>query len=269
MIEKFIKETRIFEILYQRVVFHDLSTKQQLLDYINSYVQYKGIGAVKLQESYQAFLKQYSKDVKYFVEQGKYPGFDSARPYPVTREDYDIALLLSTILSQHRFEIMHELKQLPVISTAALVIGCGAGVDIELIKDKYEMLDAYDTSLDPFCMHAHPEVSFFEKEFVGVSDTTYDDIFIIELLEHVVDPFELIRNAAQVLKTGGRIIVTLAVDMPQFDHLYNFSDRGHFMQEIKKLGLYADYERSILHDSLRSMLSTSSNVFIVLKELGQ
>ena len=72
-----------------------------------------------------------------------------------------------------------------------------------------------------------------------------------------------------MLKTGGRIIVTLAVDMPQFDHLYNFSDREHFMQEIKKLELYVDYERSILHDSLKSRLSTSSNVFIVLKGFGQ
>ena len=132
LIEKYIAEVRLFEFFFGGVNFHNRHLKQRLFDYIDKYLQHKKLSADALKLSYESFLKQYSKDVKYFLENRQYPAISSTYSHSVDREDYDIALLLSTVLSQHRFDIMHEISRLSTRSEKALVVGCGIGLDIEL-----------------------------------------------------------------------------------------------------------------------------------------
>ena len=179
-------------------------------------------------------------------------------------------LLLSTILTQHRFDIMFEIsKGIRSIKDTknALVIGSGVGIELEIIKDNYKHIDAYDIEIDKFCNHSHKSVIFHEKAFDENEYKLYDDIYIIELLEHVETPYKLLETAKNVMKDAGRIIITLAINVPQFDHLINFNNLALFLSSIKDIGLYIEYQREIKHIYMRNGLDTSSNIFMILKEI--
>ena len=266
MILKYINEVRLFQILFEDLDFYNDDVKQTLLSYIDKYIKYKNISSYELKINYESFLKQYSKDAQFYLKNNKYPALSSDYNYPITREEYDIFLLLSTVLTQHRYDIMCEINQALLGSKSALIIGSGVGLEIELIKESYNFIDAYDIELDKFCYSNHTEVSFYEKEFKSNEIQQYNDIYIVELLEHVSEPYTLIKDAVEVLTSDGRIIITLAVNIPQFDHIINFDDMNLFLKNIDKLGLYVEYEKEIEHKYIMNGLSHSSNIFMVLKK---
>ena len=265
MIEKFIENIRLFSILVEGVRFHNIELKKYLAAYINKYIKFKNLSAKDLESNYESFLEQYLNDIKYFLETKKYPAISPEYAHKVNRTQYDIALLLSTLLSQHRFDLMHEVWRCANEYDKGLVIGCGIGLEIELIKHKYKELDAYDLSVDSFCYQTHPKVNFYEEEFLGQKEKIYNDIYIIELLEHVKEPYNLLKDALKVLNISGRIIITLAIDIPQFDHVYNFNNLDQFNSAINDLGLYVEYDHFVEHKSLLNKLKTSSNIFMILR----
>ena len=266
MILKYISEVRLFEILFEGLDFYNDGIRQTLLNYINKYIKYKEISSYDLKLHYESFLKQYAKDAKLYLKNNEYPALSSGDNYPITREEYDIFLLLSSILTQHRYDIMCEINQSLKESKSALVIGSGIGLEIEIIKDRYKSIDAYDIELDKFCFSSHEEVNFYETEFQGSAIKKYNDVYIIELLEHVSSPYSLLKDAADSIISEGRIIITLAVNIPQFDHVINFDDQKLFRIKIDELGLYIEYERMIEHQYIMNGLSHSSNIFMILSK---
>ena len=266
MILKYISEVRLFEILFEGLDFYNHRVKGILLNYINNYIKYKEFSSYDLKLNYESFLKQYSKDAKFYLKNNAYPALIAGNNYPITREEYDIFLLLSSILTQHRYDIMCEINQSIKESTNALVIGSGIGLEIEIIKDSYKSVDAYDIRLDKFCFSSHEEVNFYETEFQGSAIKKYNDVYIIELLEHVSSPYSLLKDAADSIISEGRIIITLAVNIPQFDHVINFDDQKLFRIKIDELGLYIEYERMIEHQYIMNGLSHSSNIFMILSK---
>ena len=251
MILKYINEVRLFQILFEDLDFYNDDVKQTLLSYIDKYIKYKNISSHELKINYESFLKQYSKDAQFYLKNNKYPALSSDYNYPITREEYDIFLLLSTVLTQHRYDIMCEINQSLLGSKSALIIGSGVGLEIELIKESYNFIDAYDIELDKFCYSNHTEVSFYEKEFKSNEIQQYNDIYIVELLEHVSEPYTLIKDAVEVLTSDGRIIITLAVNIPQFDHIINFNDTFFRM---------SDYPLSVNYRSGKEIVHTSQRL---------
>ena len=69
-----------------------------------------------------------------------------------------------------------------------------------------------------------------------------------------------------MLNKNGRVIITLAVNIPQFDHVFNFDDMDEFNKQVNKLNLYIENEKNIQHKYLMNGLDFSSNIFVVLKE---
>jgi len=266
VILQYINDVRLFQILYEDLDFYNEGVRQTLLNYIDKYIKYKNISSYELRRNYESFLKQYAKDADTYLKSSKYPALSSDFNHSISREEYDIFLLLSTVLTQHRYDIMSEIDQSLLVSENALVIGSGIGLEIELIKENYKLIDAYDIELDKFCFNSQPQVNFFEKEFKSNNIQRYNDIFIIELLEHIREPYSLIKDAAAVLIPQGRIIITLAVNIPQFDHVYNFNDMNLFLRNIDIFGLEVEYEKEINHEYIMNGLSSSSNIFMVLKK---
>ena len=266
MILQHINEVRLFQILFEDLDFYNEGVKKTLLSYIDKYIKYKNFSSYELQINYESFLRQYSKDAQFYLKSSNYPALSSNYSYPIRREEYDVFLLLSTVLTQHRYDIMSEINKSLIESKSALIIGAGVGIEIELIKQSYNLIDAYDIELDQFCYHSHPEVNFFEKEFISNKIHQYNDIYIIELLEHISDPYALLNDALEVMLPQGRIIITLAINIPQFDHLFNFNDMSLFLRNIDKLGLYVEYKKAIQHKYIMNGLSDSSNIFMVLKK---
>jgi 2-polyprenyl-3-methyl-5-hydroxy-6-metoxy-1,4-benzoquinol methylase len=267
MINNYLSEVRLFEILYEDVNFYDEDVHHILLNYINKYIKFKNISKQEFNFHYENFLKQYSKDIKAYLTSNIYPAVQNGITYNITRVEYDVTLLLSTILTQHRYDIMSEIYKQLNPNSNALVIGSGIGIELELIKESYKKIAAYDVEIDEFCNYSHVNVNFNENEFRGHSNIEYNDIYIIELLEHIPKPYDLIAKAQRRLTINGRILITLAVNIPQFDHIINFDNFDNFLKNIKKMNLYIEYKKEIKHKSIVSDLQSSSNIFIVLKKI--
>ena len=64
MIEKFIEEERLFQILFENVDFYNEDVKEKLLNYIDKYIKFKNSNKEELKSHYEHFLRQYTKDAK-------------------------------------------------------------------------------------------------------------------------------------------------------------------------------------------------------------
>lgn len=117
-----------------------------------------------------------------------------------------------------------------------LVVGVGSGLELVLLRNKFKNIDAYDLSISDFCKDKFSDLNLYEKKFSPRFRLKYDAIYAIELLEHLECPYEILSNFSQSLKKNGRLIVTTIRNVPQFDHLYNFSNEYEFEKNVKNLG---------------------------------
>ena len=190
-----LQQDRLFSFLQGKFLIAsriDIVLLNQLLDYINAYVQYYSLSASDVIASYTRFITRYDKDVNNFNNNDKYPYMLNSPPAMLTRLEYDIALMLSTVLTPHRFRIMQLLHQKATAASTALIVGYGSGLEIELVKKRFKELVAYDLSIGDFWKARHKDVSFAEGQFTGTDEKSYDKILLIELSEHLEDPYWVI-----------------------------------------------------------------------------
>jgi 2-polyprenyl-3-methyl-5-hydroxy-6-metoxy-1,4-benzoquinol methylase len=161
----------------------------------------------------------------------------------VSRDHYDISLLLSIAFTNHRFEIMQQLEAFVAGCEGdggrIVSIGTGTGYEIERIArglpddwriesyDIEESVQADARALLDYFGVARPVT--WGREFpleAGRPDLNgrYDAIVMCELLEHLPDPAAALRTARVCLKPSGRMFVTMAVNVAQEDHVYWYPD---------------------------------------------
>jgi SAM-dependent methyltransferase len=219
-------------------------------------------------EIYFNFIRSYNKDMKIFVLTGKYPLQTDANRSALGRFEYDIVLLFSCLFSEHRFRIMQLINEQSSIVNCGLFIGCGPGLEIELVKSSIQKLYAYDLSINDFLLTKHPTVQFKEAYFTGEDDNLrYDSIYLIELLEHLSEPYVLLRQCQNVLSENGKIFLTTATNIPQFDHLYNFeASNQDFEEKIKKMGLSISFMEDIPHQFITLDIGAKNRFYILKKD---
>lgn len=265
-----IEENRLFTILSEKLGYsehYDSILYKELEEFINKYCAFHSLDTKEVKAAYLSYIKAYNKDVRNFIESGKFPlELNPEREAP-NRIDYNIILLLSTILTPHRFRIMQIIKQNLSKSNKALFIGCGPGLEIELTKDQFDEVNAYDLTLDSFLENHFTEVNFYKEYFDGTNSTGYDCIFLIEILEHLSDPYMLLEICQKVLTDNGKIFLTTASNIPQFDHLYNFSvDHKDFDQKLNELGLEIILAEDIVHPVMTTDSQAQNRFYIVQKK---
>lgn len=250
--ESLLADKRLFTVLSDQVkdyVHYDPSLYALLVGYVDSYTSYHKLTSDQVAKGYQSFIRSYNKDARLFDETGKYPlEIDADRAEP-SRTDYSVILLLSTLLTSHRFRIMQLIMDKVTQSDSSLIIGCGPGLEIELVRARMKEIVAYDLTLDSFLDDYYKGDVDFRKEFFdGSGEEDYDNIFLIELLEHLDDPYKILADSKKVLKKGGVIYLTTATNIPQFDHLYNFShDHLDFEKRVQEMGYSIVYSEEIVH----------------------
>src|SRR5699024_3386826 len=115
----------------------------------------------------------------------------------------------------------------------------------------YKEADAYDLSINKFLFEHFSKVTFNIELYHGQKKDHYDAIYLIELLEHLQEPFSLLKICRDSLSKRGKIFLTTATDIPQFDHLYNFSkDHTEFEHMLTQLNLKVCYTEYIPHHYL-------------------
>ncbi len=270
-IDQLISENRILAILFDRVVsspFYDENLMAKIKDYINTYLSFHKDNEIKPKDAYYRFMKSYKKDMTAFSKTGKYPlEIDPTRLAP-SRYEYDVILLLSCMLADHRFRIMQIIESTCQNSQNGLFIGTGPGLELELVKSKIQNLYAYDLSIDKFVYHQHPDINFREEYFDGKNDSLqYDQVYLIELLEHLSNPYELLEQCIQVLAPNGKIYLTTATNIPQFDHLYKFeSDHKDYENQVQRLGLKIEFMEDIPHQSITLDIGAKNRFYILQKK---
>ena len=270
-INQLVAENRLLNSLYERVVSSPHYEEQLyavLESYTMAYIAEKSEGYGASDEIYFNFIRSYNKDMKTFVKTGKYPLETDANRVALGRFEYDIILLFSCLFSEHRFRIMQLINEQSSMVNSGLFIGCGPGLEIELVKNSIQKLYAYDLSINEFLLTKHPTVQFKEAYFTGEDDDlSYDSIYLIELLEHLSEPYVLLKQCQNVLSENGKIFLTTATNIPQFDHLYNFeASHQDFEKKIQNMGLSISFMEDIPHQFITLDIGAKNRFYILKKD---
>lgn len=263
------KESRLLEILHDRVSAYQYYDEQLLLeieDFISEYLEYHRISISDAQKHYMNFIKSYNKDAKKFERYGKYPlELDPERTGP-GRLAYSVILLFSCLFNPHRFRIMQLIKQQQLNVEKGLFVGCGPGLELALCSTYMDSHVAYDLDLDDFLEHRFPSTDFRNVYFDGSGIEKYDSIFLIEILEHLDKPYDLLAACYKVMKPGSRIYLTTATNIPQFDHLYNFEhDHTDFEREMRSMNFSIVFSEKIPHQVMTQGVGASNSYYILSK----
>jgi SAM-dependent methyltransferase len=260
-----IDESRLLCVLYDNLPEEIKNDK--LYSYIQSYVEkyavFNNINPQKAIDIYTNFIAVYNKHCKQFIKTGKYPAENATENISFNREEYDIVLLLSILFAPHRFRIMQILNQ-EQPSDKALFIGLGPGLELALTKENYKEIHTYDISVNKFLQTEFPGIEINAEFYTGQKHDYFDAIYLIELLEHLDDPFALLQISRESLKKGGKVFLTTATDIPQFDHLYNFPiDHDYFEKQIKQIGFTILSKEMISHNYLTMEIKPCNHFYIL------
>lgn len=240
-------------------------------DYLNDFARYNNLSIDEILKRYNNFLLGYSKDIENFLSTGEYPYLLEENIF-VERTDYDISLILSTVVTIHRFRIMDNFfKYNSVINGKVLIIGLGSGIELEILScsSNKKEIDAYDISVSKFVKNRFKKtLNIVEGEFKG-NDSFYDYIIAIELLEHLENPYHFLSMCFNSLKNEGTLVTTTATDVPQFDHLYNFNDDNVFSQKINKLGFIELQKEDIEHNYMNKSINAKNTWYVLKKDINR
>jgi len=188
----------------------------------------------------------------------------------VDRGDYNVALLLSIIISNHRTEIMQGLLEFisfikkPEGRIAS--VGMGTGYELKLVHESLPkwIIEGYDTD-EKAHTDARKLLHYFNItdniRFGGLFpddrpsiDTLYDAILLCELMEHLEDPSGFLKKVRTCLKPGGLIFVTMAVNIAQEDHIYLYASINDCRKQLADCGFVTIIEK-IIPMTIRSISS--------------
>ncbi len=235
--------------------------------YLKKYVDHNGISVEIVDEYYSNFIRLYNKHCKQFIKTNNYPIENGLNDYSITREEYDIVLLLSVLFAPHRFKIMQLLyDNNPTNTGNALFIGLGPGLELSLTRNNINNVDTYDLSANKFLFSEFSDIKINKELYTGQQQDFYNTIYMIELLEHVDNPYDLLKISYNSLRHGGKVFLTTATDIPQFDHFFNFPlDHTDFEDKIHRMGFSILKKEVIMHDYLTLELKPSNHFYILEK----
>jgi hypothetical protein len=236
--------------------------------YLDRYCRASGITPEQIVESCFRFVTRYASDLENFLRTRKYPHqLPDSLAYRPTRSEYDLALMLSTVLTVPRHGIMRWLFEQDQDLGETLSIGVGSGLELDLVRSRVSCVTAYDPEIQPFCLQEFREARFIEREFAPEAGQSYDTVLLIELLEHLERPYDLLTQCVAELRPNGRMLVTLATNLPQFDHLFNFEVPKEFEARAARLGMDVVSRQTLYHSFFGGAWKEGPKVSNTLYEL--
>jgi ubiquinone/menaquinone biosynthesis C-methylase UbiE len=118
-----------------------------------------------------------------------------------------------------------------IVAGKVLDLGCGTGELCKTILEERPHCDVYGVDFSGVAIEKARKLNeghFFEVADVaatGFSDKEFDYVISSEMLEHLEEPKELIKEAARVLKPYGVFILTTPFEdhIPSIEHLWEFN----------------------------------------------
>ena len=234
---------------------------RERMEYIDVYAQINRVSVETAEAAYLKFIGAYRKDVLDFMRTGRYPTGDRE----IARVEYDLALLLSTVLTKPLFRIMQLLEARAMAADRSLFVGVGSGVELHLLRHRLMSAEAFDLRINPVLREWMPSVAFREEEFTA-GKGHYGQIFLIEILEHLDDPLQLVSQCGQSLQAGGQIHLTTATNIPQFDHRVNFpQDHRAFEAWLREQGYQVLFCEDIPHPPAPKDIGSQNRFYTVAR----
>lgn len=113
-------------------------------------------------------------------------------------------------------KIRHEvLRAVPTDAQRILEIGCGAGVTLEFLKDQGYCDWAGGVEFEPEIAEQaqarldHVWTGDIERMDLDIPEGSLDVILCLDVLEHLVDPWSVVRRLDGLLKPGGCIVASI------------------------------------------------------------
>lgn len=263
--------SRIFDVQFTKLLESNeinYEVLQILINYFVSFISHFNISDKQIIDKHLEFLNQYNLHLKTFAKSNKYP-YQNNINLKKDRVDYDITLLCSTFLSYPRYCIFETLHSKINVQDDqdVLVVGVGSGIELAILNGISKNTFAYDTDIGSFTKKTFPFVHFFEKHFYYEPHKLYDKIILIELIEHLKYPENLLIDSMKSLKPNGRIHFTTAVNIPQFDHLINFKLNDPDLEKcILKHNFEIEFQLNIPHN-YQMKIEAYSCYYIIKKQL--
>lgn len=135
-------------------------------------------------------------------------------------------------------------------SLKILEIGCSSGYLLKEMKEQLSdaVLMGADAVSQPLLNLAKilPKTLLFQFDLTNcpLQDNSFDVIVMLNVLEHIEDDFEALKQAYRILKPGG----VLVIEVPAGPHLYDFYDkqlkhfRRYHIQELEKKVRYVNFQ---------------------------
>lgn len=258
---------RQHEWLLDSLNAEDLFLHQKIDDFLDSYCNYHQLDAKTASELFMRFIQRFSKDLARFEETGNFSASaDESDPISIDRLTYDVSLIISSLVTEHRFRIMRIIHNSVFKQGNSVVVGVGSGLELMLLGGTDNSIEAYDLQISPFVHSFFPTVSLNETPFTTHTKNRYDTIYAIELLEHIEKPFDLLQQFQRAMRSGGRLMVTTIKNVPQFDHIHNFIDANLFEKKVIDMGFNLLDRTLIPHEYLMSSLD-ANNIFYTFERL--
>lgn len=243
----------------------DVKLYKYINGYLESYCRFNDLSIDDVLKIKDKFAQRYINDLKAFEQTGSYPYQIPFDNFELSRTEYDVVLILSFLLEKHRFKIARWLVN-QKFEGELLAVGIGPGVEFGIIKEfcgNEVSLTGYDMELSDYVLNRY--TGEVKKQFFSPGSECFSMVLLVEILEHLENPLELLRNTISVLDNNGSMLLTTAVDMPQFDHLYNFS-AGQIVDMLGNEGMAVENIETV-HHQLNIGHIASSNELILAKKV--
>ncbi|MFQ5342997.1 MAG: class I SAM-dependent methyltransferase [Anaerolineae bacterium] len=148
---------------------------------------------------------------------------------------------------ERRFELIRQYA--PLAGRRVLVDGCGIGTYVGRIREHASFVAGIDIDLERVAEGARtlPNLAVSAAEALPFPDGHFGVVLSHEVLEHVLDDRQAVREAWRVLAPGGRIVVFVP------NRLYPFETHGFYWRGEYRFGNIALI--NYLPDPLRDRLA--------------
>lgn len=224
----------------------------EFADNFLKYLENENISIDYAVDCYLQVCEDMIKEQIYFLKTGRYSCSDSADAYNSVYSSIDImkpymiGIALSQFLWENHYKMYSFFNDIIIRKENIknyLEIGAGHGLFVAsainyLNAKKYSIIDLSPISLSickrvvPFFTSNDINLEYVEKNALNLDEKNkYDFITMGEVIEHVNDPYPLVKKVARLLNKNGTAFLTTCANAPAIDHVFLFNN----VEEIREL----------------------------------